>query len=48
MYSKATSWVYDLLYRRDYDDMFVGNGARIPLRSRDLTIYSKGNERELS
>ena len=22
----------------DYDDLFVGNGAKIPLHSRDLTI----------
>src|ERR1051325_1714142 len=38
MYSEATSWVYDLCIEGTMMICFEGNGARIPLRSRDMTI----------
>ena len=46
MYSEATSWVYDLCIEGTMMICFEGNGARIPLRSRDLTICIRKATRE--
>ena len=46
MYSEATSWVYDLCIEGTMMICFEGNGARIPLRSRDMTICIRKATRE--
>ena len=46
MYSEATSWVYDLCIEGTMMICFEGNGARIPLRSRDMTIFEFVRQRE--
>src|ERR1051325_10371616 len=46
MYSEATSWVYDLCIEGTMMICLEGNGARIPLRSRDMTIFEFVRQRE--